>query len=387
MKYNKQFAILFSILLFSGTYKLKAQDCDELIHYRDVELIKQYDQIIDNFTKKYKINQEAINDIKRIKRETLDEKGWDELMSTGTAISDRGVTIAQIAAVIKTYCDLIKGVAEMLPVEGEAIGAAKSVKFSAEQIYHFIEKGNTLKEISERNETKLMEVEVKYILSELDIAGKAMKVALEFNKNMTELIKIPEEREKLKNEVERILDMMDNAIARYQENLKDSKEALDQTIQIVNGITQYLSKNCKNFSPPKKQQIPLKEKISATEQKTVVINKNTPGNSFYIFLTTTLQSSKTLYAISKPVLHEGSLKDDMQNEKQQFIADMQKQFANEPKLLTEIYNTQIEVHYGKPYSTTLLKTEEDGFDAIEAYKKSEKELVEGLAEVDFLILK
>jgi len=126
-------------------------------------------------------------------------------------------------------------------------------------------------------------------------------------------------------------------------------------------------------------------------------SKATP-NSFYIFLTTTieikpkpsqfsnLQSSKTLYIILTPLLHQGNLTDAMQVEKELFITDIKIQLADKPDILKQLLSKDsksFEVHYGIPYSTKVLKTNTEGYEAIKAYKNMTKETLQGLAEFDF----
>lgn len=130
----------------------------------------------------------------------------------------------------------------------------------------------------------------------------------------------------------------------------------------------------------------------------IITNKDNTQNSFYIFLTVSieikpkesqfsnLQSSKSIYCISKPILHKGQLEDDMQIEKELFIADLKKHFSNEPDVIKKIGNKEIGIHYGEPYSTKVSKTIVEGYAAIEAYKNSTKETLEGLAQYEFLEL-
>ena len=375
---------LLLVFLLTATSKTIAQNCKELIHYRDIELVEQFDAANAKYKRMYIQMNEAIADAKNHKERLLSEKGWDEFMSIGTAMSDKGAQAAQIAAVVKSYCDLLSGVMEMMPGTHTAITAAKKIRLTVEQTYNIIKTGKDLKEIVGGN---LETVGYKYALDEMNIAGKAIKTAMEFRENLNKLIEIPEQKEELKSTVERILNIADAAILKYKQKLEKTKAELNEQIAIEQGITKYLSENCKNFPYKKKPQNLTKEKISNPEKKTTIKDKNVSGNAFYIFLTTTLQSSKTFYAISKPVLHEGSLTDDMQIEKQQFIADIQKQFANKPDLLAELYNKEIEVHYGKPYSRQVLKSKEDGIQAIEAYKNSVIELLEGLKKFEFIELK
>lgn len=124
---------------------------------------------------------------------------------------------------------------------------------------------------------------------------------------------------------------------------------------------------------------------------------------FYIFLSTiitieptssqfsNLESPTSLYIISSPILYTGSLQDEMEDEKEKFKSNMENQLASKPKILKLLQknkeNQKIDVHFGKPYSRELLRTSNDGYEAIEAYKSSTKVLLEGLGKYEFFQLK
>jgi hypothetical protein len=76
--------LLLFIGLFTNTY---AQNCSDLIHYRDNDLVATYD----NLLKKYKLNQTYINDIKAIRKdlENLDNKNdWGAVAKTINITTD-----------------------------------------------------------------------------------------------------------------------------------------------------------------------------------------------------------------------------------------------------------------------------------------------------------
>jgi hypothetical protein len=377
--------LIFALLIATG--KLICQNCEKLIHYRDVELVMQFDNAKKKYVDKYKLGNEAIADMKKIKTDLLNERGWDELMSTGTAMSKGGVTVAQIARLIKTYCDLILGLAEMMPAENVAAAAIKEAKLTGEQAYKLLKSGKDLKEIVEGN---LEKVATKNVLDESGLAGKAAKTGLEFYENLDEFVKIPEEREKLKSEVERILDLLDNAVYKYQQDLEKSKEKLKDILGIEQGITKYLNENCKDITDkkdlknsPKKE--PGENKILPAKTE----DKKVSGSAFYIFFSANLSvNGKFLTVISAPALYHGMLTDAMIDYKEDFIKQVERQLPNKPKDFKEIlskneYET-ISVHYSKPYSTTLLKSVKDGFDAIESFKQSMKDAVDGLPHAELI---
>lgn len=376
----------------SNSFSLNTPSCDELIHYRDVELLKQYDDVIKKYSSHNKPEHDEIEDLKRQKLQLLNERGWNELMSTGTAISEGGVQIAQIAQIIKANCDLFNNLLGMMPGGNIANGAIKVTILTSEQVLGILEDGKDFKDIADGKLEETADKVVAYQM--MGLGGKAVVTGLEFAQNLNEFVKIPEEREKLKSEVKRILDMIDNAIDKYEQDLGKNEELVNQKIQIVNGITKYLLEHhCKGTTFKKDTKNSSKNELDK-EPLVNANNKKTIGNTFYIFLVTDidLKPSKTLYIISTPLLHQGNLKDPMQDEKEQFITNIKIQLADKPdipKELLEIDTKNIDVHLDKPYSTKLLKTKEDVFEAIEAYKKSMRDAIDGLGAdpLEFLQIK
>lgn len=213
----------------------------------------------------------------------------------------------------------------------------------------------------------------------------------------------------VKNNLDVIVKGKENPYADIGSNFMQYAEGLKDAVLQIRLVQNLLNKSTSNTLQNINKQIKeIDNKLNDVQAKQTKIISSTKdiksskgakvGNAFYIFLTTTieikpkesqfsnLQSSKTIYIISKPLLHKGSLTDDMLSEKEQFIADLEKHFIDKPDLLTGIRNKSMEVHYGKPYSTEVSKTSDEGYKAIEAYKNTIKETLEGLAQFDFLEL-
>ncbi|MCX6269164.1 MAG: hypothetical protein NTW16_17725 [Bacteroidetes bacterium] len=197
----------------------------------------------------------------------------------------------------------------------------------------------------------------------------------------------------------------------YTNNLKQVFENTDKLKNLLlsnvdnkfEKINSDISNIDKGFQKADKIYTEIQFNISLPDTTNKDSSNSSSANSFYVFFTagikimpepgrfSGLRSSTTLYIISAPVFHIGILTDPMQDEKVSFFSDIEKKFAGNKAVLDQLSHNNvsslIEVHYGKPYSTTVLKTAVDGFDAIEAFKKSTQELYAGLAEIDFLLLK
>jgi len=201
-------------------------------------------------------------------------------------------------------------------------------------------------------------------------------------------------------------DNFGNVFKDYTENLKlvfknvdKLKNVLfDNTDNKLGQINSDISKIDNGYQTLDKIRANLKEhNLSESKFK----NKNKGSlNSFYVFFVvnikvdpipsqfSNLQSPKTLFVVSAPIIHNGLVTDPLLTEKESFISKLEKQFADKPeilnKLLKNMDNNPIEVHYGKPYSTLVLKTKEDGFEAIEEYEQSIKEAIEGLPNANMI---
>ena len=173
-------------------------------------------------------------------------------------------------------------------------------------------------------------------------------------------------------------------------------------------ISMKLIVDFKYFRPDSLSKKPIQKATSQppTSSNTASSSQNTASppaaNNFYIFLSTrldvppapgqfsSLQSSKILEIISKPMLHTGKLTDDLVREKETFLDDLEKHHQTDNielrKQLSANNYQRITIHYGKPYSTTLLKTEQAGIEAIAAFMQSERELVSGIASIEFINL-
>lgn len=193
-----------------------------------------------------------------------------------------------------------------------------------------------------------------------------------------------------------------NNFTEYAFNLKD---AVLQIRVLQNLLFTHSTTSLQNINK-RISEIDTKLKYAESKQKKVLSAKDnirskktsSSDKEFYVFLTTkiqkkpeesqfsNLQSPTTLYIISKPFLHQGKLNDEMENEKEQVLKEIKSHFIDKPEILKELSDIRLDIHYAKPYSTELLKTSNDCNKAIEEYKNSIKETLQGLTSFDFLEL-
>lgn len=381
----------------------KPTSCDELIYYRDNTLANDLASV---YTK-HQIAQDDIDRMNKIKDDLLNQKGWDELMSLGYSTSDTGVKIAQIAQVIKTECDLIRDLVGLMPT-GENTLMNKGI-YTSEKVYNQIKLGINIKKITKGEADRVL---YDAVLDEFNLVGKSAKAALKFSDNLKKLIKIPEERQQLKDEVDRVLNMLAQNVEIYKQKVDESSITMLEMKQVVEGINKYWTENCNNTIGKKTNTNPTIKNKYVTPPA-IPNTKKATGNSFYVFFDVSVtinmnstemtsvppiygeklkfSTSKQTNIISAPVFYEGKRTDSMSKQKEDFKHQIEMEFLNKPKYYKDAFrninNESIKVHYGKPYSTVMLKSENDVFEAIESYKSMLKETLEGLGEVDFLELK
>lgn len=116
-------------------------------------------------------------------------------------------------------------------------------------------------------------------------------------------------------------------------------------------------------------------------------DKKTNKKPYYIFFTTQIYiNDKLTDIISKPIPYNGDPTDISVEDKEDFIAQIKSRIPNQEDLKNPDLKSNINVHYGKPFSTQLLRSGNDAYEAIDAYKKSALEAVEGIGEINFLQL-
>jgi len=124
--------LMIKVLIYFSTAisHSQVQSCEELIYYRDVVLVKQYDDEVNE----YKINSDVLNRMAQIREETLNDREWGKLMSPSQAITDEGLATAVFAKNIQITCKLIRGVID-------AYSPKTGVVSTAEKVYNTLKFG------------------------------------------------------------------------------------------------------------------------------------------------------------------------------------------------------------------------------------------------------
>jgi len=362
--------LMIKVLIYFSTAisHSQVQSCEELIYYRDVVLVKQYDDEVNE----YKINSDVLNRMAQIREETLNDREWGKLMSPSQAITDEGLATAVFAKNIQITCKLIRGVID-------AYSPKTGVVSTAEKVYNTLKFGQDIKSIATEDIEK---VAYKKVIAMQNPLIKAVNIAWDFSEGMQEMVKLPEERDKLKAEIEIAMNRLDNEMRKYQNRLDKNTNAVQDINALLTGITRYLNENCKHYKNDVSKKIVSKNTTSPQRKGEGNKGNKVSPNSFFVFLSTTMNyKGKTMIVISSPILHKGNIKDQMTVHQLDFIEDIASQIKDKSrdfkdKLMQDNFNN-IKVHYGKLYSTKILKTEAESFDAIDDFKQSQAEIYEG----------
>ncbi|WP_289046175.1 hypothetical protein [uncultured Olleya sp.] len=226
MKYS-----LFLLLICSLTSFGQQMDCEELIKYRDSDLVSIYDKTI----KSYLINENALKDIQQYRKELEDDNVW--------AASD-GVALV---VTIKLLCDAFNDIMAVGSPQGKVINLAKefhgkTILPSSIRVLNGINKG---KDGLSLMMTENIEYEIfKLSLTELGRVGNAASFFLNLRDNIETL----NDHQNLKKEVNNQLTLFDKAISEYDIKVNQTFKEVDLLNKYKAYIDEYLTKNCKTPS-------------------------------------------------------------------------------------------------------------------------------------------
>jgi hypothetical protein len=228
--FPKRINIFIFIIFIISSSLANSQTCKELNYFKDNTLFNEYN----NAFNKYTVNQQAKDNAVKIKTDLLNDTRW--------STSDAGLTTAIIAQNIKTTCNLIGNLLKFNPATGITGTVATRTLLTAERIYNVIEAGQTLKNIIDDGAEK---TGYDVLLSYGNPLGQAVKTAWNLSDDISKMVSLPADRLALKNDVKRVLDMVDAEIVKYDQAANDASLKLNEINQIKAGIDKYLLDNCR----------------------------------------------------------------------------------------------------------------------------------------------
>ena len=209
------------------TDKNKAVDCRQLAQYRDNKLLAQWDKQ----RNKYKIKGELVSDIKK-QKETLQK-------TSKAATSDWHI----VTLTLKTAANTIEDLINVSSPQGHLLKTAKDagVKYVTKvAVYEAIKKGDkALEALSSEEVQKTIAVQAATDLGKL---GSLLGLI----KNLHDNINNWSDYQKVKEEVNKQMAALNNAVVKYNTELGKSAGSFKEINQYKNYIDAYLAEHCKN---------------------------------------------------------------------------------------------------------------------------------------------
>lgn len=315
--------------------------CDELIHYRDKTLAKQFESAYN----KYTLSLEAKKDLDDIKKHLLDDKAsWYQVLSTNAASSEWTSMYAQFVNIWKLLADKYQFILKQLSGNSLINTGLEYGTKNQEYWYGFLTTGKSIyKAVTENAEKEAYKMTLSKN-KETKKLSDAINAALDFSSNLESFQKLEKDHRELKGEIKRLLDMIDIRYSEYEESINSSRETQNNITEVVKAIDKYLlEKDCKPTDAIEETlQKELSKKttkdntIPTQPSKTVPTQNNT---SYFIFLTadislpiqqslfSNLQTPKHLHVISKPIWYTQNQTDE-NSIKETFLREIEKQVKN-----------------------------------------------------------
>lgn len=311
--------LLFILAYGCPIVTLFGQPCDALIQYRDGQLHKDFELA----SKKYSLNSQAIADARKFKSELLNHRGWNEGFSVRNSLKDGALTTAYLAKTLKMVCDLVN--TSLGFYTGSALAASSVITSKKSQfIYDALSTGKSIYELST---VASEESALRAAMENGNSLMKSLAATYSFAKDIEEIANMDKDHNELREEVSRTLQLLDDAITKYETAAHDNAKQVTQINEIKKGIDLYWAKHCKltqkkeeSIAPKKKlvQKVPV---VPAKQNAVTSVQPN--ATSIYVFFTAdlTLGSSfapRSVKIISKPVLFNGH-ESELPAEKARFI--------------------------------------------------------------------
>lgn len=222
----KKYSLTLMLLISSYAFSQKMQ-CDDLIQYRDKGLLKIYDKTLH----KYRINQTALNDIKKYRKELQEDNAW--AASNGAAL----------VVTIKLLCDSFNDIMGAASPQGKVINLirefdGKALTVNSIKVFNRINDGKSKLDmlISQNVEYEIF----KQGLSGLGRVGNVTNFFLNLKDNLQNI----QDHSKLKKEVNQQLKQFDLAVSKYQSEMNKAFNNVELLNKYKNYIDKYLSEHC-----------------------------------------------------------------------------------------------------------------------------------------------
>ncbi|TPN87146.1 hypothetical protein [Aquimarina algicola] len=214
------------VIIFSFSFLSYSQtSCEELLIYRNQTISEKWELA----KKKYMINTSMIEDIRRYRKELIDDS---------SPASDWRL----IPITLKTLCDAINDLVGVASPSGQIINLAKEagdVSQKSERIYNYINDGKKI--LDQATADNIEMIIANEAISRLGRLGAVYS----FVNNLRENVNNYEQFSESKKELNRLLKMFEDSLKEYNRRLDKSYSEFEELNNYVVYIDNYLKKNCK----------------------------------------------------------------------------------------------------------------------------------------------
>jgi len=208
--------------------KNELDECDQMACYRDKDLVETYDKAL----RKYEISSRSLKDIEKWKKEYMEDMDW--------ATSDGVIIVKAIETLAKAFNNLI-GFSSPKGKITKLIAQHDKLKSTDRKVRFLTAMGKSKSAMNIVIAEDVALAVFKHGLSQLNRVGKVYAFLDGLKSDIDDFSDYGD----LKKEVAAQLVEFDNAIAKYQKDLKTNMSSLDVVIKYGNYIDAYLMENCK----------------------------------------------------------------------------------------------------------------------------------------------
>jgi hypothetical protein len=332
--------------------------CRDLCRYRDVELYRQYDAAFTN----YQLSAEERTKLNGMRQDLLSNPQW--------STTDARLASAELLLVVKMTCDLMTAALKLNPAASLSTRAVSSTRLLAADIVKDAVKG--VKVIKAAVDEGAEASAYKQIVAEFNPLLSAIKALDDFKAGIDKMQQLGIDRDNLRIEVTRILDMVSVNIEKHNHIMKNNAMRLEDINQVVRGIDNFLlSHDCARFCTETQSVAKGNEEngpMPILPVRGPVEGVLGPGQ-VYVFFSLRLQDA---YVLSRPI-RATSLKDPLTDAKFAFVEAVEEQFPHissnlKQRMMIEHYEG-VKPNFAAPWSREPLLTPSAAENAMKAFVK------------------
>lgn len=223
--------VLFIFSVPGSPTQAFADDCTQLVEYRDGQLYSDFEIAFD----KHEIFEKGKADLAKLKRDLIsDTKTWYRLSGS----NDWANVVAHMAQHIKTNTNFFGNLLGFHPATGVIRDAGEATMITAEQIYSGLKAGKTIYSLSKNG---LEETYTKLLLARAGPVGRAAKTVWDLAGDIQKLAYLEEDHQQLKQDMRSALDNLDRQFQLLERKMIAEKGRINTINDIKEGIDRFCS--------------------------------------------------------------------------------------------------------------------------------------------------